>query len=179
MSNITIVSVGPAEVKQSKKGTAYSLIEVFYKDSKGGAKSKKIMSFNKEVYPTLAKASPGEQYEVTAVKQGDFWEWTAIERSSGATTPAVSESKPGVRSFVKSDETDKRIARSVALKAAVDYLATCAGGKEDKSPDRVLSLSVAFESYLMNGVQAAVEAALPEAAKPPKEGDDFSDDIPF
>lgn len=179
MPNITIVSVGPAETKQSAKGTAYSMIELFYKDAKGGAKSKKIMSFNKKIYPVIAKASPGEQYDVTAEKQGDFWEWTAIERASETAAP-TSQAVSSVRAYQKSDDRDRQIARSVALKTAVDYLGTCAGGKEDKSPERVLGLSVRFEEYLMKGAEVLVASELPEPPKAAATGDaDFADDVPF
>lgn len=182
MSLINIVSVGPAEVKQSKTGKSYSQVEVFYKDEKGGARAKKIMSFARDIYPVVSKASPGEQYDVTVEKKGDFWEWTAINKASGA-VPAASgstTSSPPSRTFPKSDETDRRIARSVALKAAVEYLATCASGKADKSVQAVLGLSVQFEEYLMKGAEAVAAAALAaDAAAATVPFEDTDDDIPL
>lgn len=180
MSLITIVSVGPAEAKRSAKGTSYSQIELFYKDDKGGARSKKVMSFNREIYPTVSKASPGETYNVSVEKKGDFWEWTAIEKASGAPASRSEDQLPPVRSFPKSDETDRRIARSVALKAAIEYLATCASGKADKSPEAVLGLSVSFEEYLMKGAQAVAAAALAaDAAAATVPFEESEDDIPI
>ena len=180
MGLITIVSVGPAEAKRSAKGTSYSQIELFYKDDKGGARSKKVMSFNREVYPTVSKASPGETYNVSVEKKGDFWEWTAIEKASGEPAPSSTSNAPPARTFQKSDDTDRRIARSVALKAAVEYLATAAPGRADKSVQAVLGLSVQFEEYLMKVGEAVAAAALAadaqEATIPFEETDD---DIPL
>lgn len=182
MGLITIVSVGPAEVKQSKTGKSYSQVEVFYKDEKGGARAKKIMSFAREIYPVVSKASPGETYDVSVEKKGDFWEWTSINKANGAAPAASSATAapPQARSYQKSDDVDARIARSVALKAAVEYLATVAPGKADKSVQAVLGLSVSFEQYLMKGAEAVAAAALADdAAEATIPFEETDDDIPL
>jgi hypothetical protein len=177
---INIVSVGPAEAKRSAKGTSYNQIEVFYKNDKGEAKSKKVFSFSREIYPTIAKASPGEQYEVTVEKKGDFWEWIAINRATDAAPAAAgaAAATAPTRPNRNSEEVDRRIARSVALKAAVDYFAQCAGGKADKSPEAVLGLSMTFEDYLFGGREALAEKVVEvPTTQPPTE--ELTDDIPF
>jgi hypothetical protein len=36
------------------------------------------MSFtNKEVFATLSKATNGQIYEITRVKEGEYWQWSA------------------------------------------------------------------------------------------------------
>lgn len=179
MAQITIVSVGPTEEKVGKTGKTYAQIEVFYKDDQGRAKSKKIFNFAREVFPTVAKASPGEVYEVKLEKKGDFWEWIAIQRvEGGAAAPQGAGAATRTFSGGKSSDTDDRIARSVALKAAVDYLATCASGKADKSPTAVLSVAMQFEVYLSKGIEAVTEAAFALPAKAAKIPDiPDSDDI--
>lgn len=168
MTQITIVSVGPTEEKVGKTGKTYAQVEVFYKDDQGRAKSKKIMNFARDVFPTVAKASPGEVYEVKLEKKGDFWEWIAINKVEGGAAAPQGAGAAAPRTFGgrKSDEEVERIARSVALKAAVDYLATCASGKADKSPQAVLSVAVQFELYLAKGFEGVTEAAfaLPKKA---------------
>jgi hypothetical protein len=182
MGVINIVSVGPAEVKQSKTGKSYSQIEVFYKDEDGKPRTKKIMSFARDIYPTVSKASPGEAYSVTSEKKGDFWEWTAINKANGAAVAAPTSSATPVRSFPTSDHKDAQIARAVALKGAIEYLATCASGKADKSLQAVLDTAASMEVYLMQGAEGVAKAALAAEAKQASvetKGEDFDDDIPF
>jgi hypothetical protein len=191
MGVINIVSVGPAEVKQSKTGKSYSQVEVFYKDEDGKPRSKKIMSFSRDIYPTVSKASPGEAYSVTSEKKGDFWEWTSINKANGSSAASATPSllDPGQRvvqrSFPTSDHKDAQIARAVALKGAIEYLATCASGKADKSLQAVLDTAASMEVYLMQGAEGVAKAALAAEAKQAKVGvvaagdGDFDDDIPF
>jgi hypothetical protein len=184
MGVINIVSVGPAEVKQSKTGKSYSQVEVFYKDEDGKPRTKKIMSFARDIYPTVSKASPGEAYSVTSEKKGDFWEWTSINKANGAAVaaPTSSASPTQVRSFPTSDKKDAQIARAVALKGAIEYLATCASGKADKSLQTVLDTAASMEVYLMEGTEGVAKAALAADAKQATVEvafEDTDDDIPL
>ena len=176
MSVIQIVSVGPTEEKQGKTGKTYAQVEVFYKNEAGKAMSKKIMNFNRDVFPTVAKAQSGEFYDVTTEKKGDFLEWVRIAKAEGGKAAQAAAAPTRTWGGGKSDETDVRIARSVALKAAIDYLATCASGKADKSPQAVLQHAVQFEVYLTQGAGGILEKKLEEevAAKT----DFVDDDIP-
>jgi hypothetical protein len=189
MGVINIVSVGPAEVKQSKTGKSYSQVEVFYKDEDGKPRTKKIMSFARDIYPTVSKASPGETYSVTSEKKGDFWEWTSINKAEGGAVAASAApaSASAVRSFPTSDKKDAQIARAVALKGAIEYLATCASGKADKSPQALFGLAASMEVYLMEGAEGVAKAALAAEAKQATVKDlsgevdfeDTDDDIPL
>lgn len=167
MTQITVVSVGPTEEKVGKTGKTYAQVEVFYKDDQGRAKSKKIMNFARDVFPIVARASPGEVYDVKLEKKGDFWEWIAIQKvEGGAAAPQGASQAAPTRTYSgKSSDTDDRIARSVALKAAVDYLATCAPAKAEKTPQAVLSVAMQFEVYLAKGIEAVTEAAFTPAKK--------------
>lgn len=169
---IEIVSLGPVSQQRGPKST-YSVFELTYKDD-GKTKSKKIFSFNKEIFPTLSTANPGEVYEVKTEKKGQFWEWMAVSRVEGA---AASDAAPaaersggnGGNRWQKDPEKEAQIARSVALKAALEYhtLRT----ENDVDVEAVVETSAAFEHYLLHGYSAKAKKEL--------SSDIISDDIPF
>jgi hypothetical protein len=121
--NAKIIAVSPAELKTSKSGKAYSQIEVTYKDlDKDQTKSKKLMSFDKALYNLFVEATPGQTYNVTVEKEGEFWNWKSATSGAGA-SPEVSKTS-GVPSYTKSYDGDSRqvsIIRQSTLKAAVDW----------------------------------------------------------
>jgi hypothetical protein len=61
----------------------YQVASVVYTDG-GKNFTKKIMSFaNPAVFATVKNAKSGEEYEVKAVKDGDYWNWASIEKVDG------------------------------------------------------------------------------------------------
>jgi len=153
---IKIISIGPTEVKQGPK-SSYSCFELTFKDG-DRTKNKKIMSFNREIFGVLSNAQPGQHYEVTTEKKGEYWEWTAVstvaspdaaEVSPGtAKAPAPEAPNKAVAASTYQGNKDASIARAVALKAAVDFL-----GREKgvMTPDTALKVANVFEGYLLNG----------------------------
>jgi hypothetical protein len=161
------------------------MFELSYSDQ-GKTKNKKFFSFNREVYPVLSNAQPGQFYDVELEKKGEYWEWISIKTagapaseapSPGTATSAASQARPAEQSSYQSNK-DTSIARAVALKAAVDFLATVAPAKAGKGVEDLLKLSNDLEGYLLNGytpkgLEAAVKA---DTVKAPVDPDD---DIPF
>ena len=75
---IEIINV-QSTTKPTAKGS-YQQLDVAYKnlDFQGKVEGRKIMSFtNKEVFATLSKATNGQVYEITRVKEGEYWQWSA------------------------------------------------------------------------------------------------------
>src|ERR1700744_3044212 len=81
--------------KQSAKGTAYTELEVAYKNLtyQGKVESKKLMSFgaNKAAFDVLATASPPQVFEVEVVKNDKGYnDWVKVSKSAADSTKSVS-----------------------------------------------------------------------------------------
>jgi hypothetical protein len=172
---LKVVSIGPTEIKQGPK-SSYSMFELIYKrDDK--VNTKKVMSFNKEIFSVLSNAVPGQHYEVEQEKKGEYWEWLSVATvdapEEGAASGAATANK-SVTPYKKNGEfrTPEQIMRSTALEAAVEYLAGVAGTKADKTPTGVLEVANQFEGYLLNGYTSkALESVVKNAV--------IKDDLPF
>lgn len=144
--NAKIIAVSPAELKQSKNGKSYSQIEVTYKDlDKDQTKSKKLMSFDKVLYQTFCDATPGQTYNITVEKEGDFWNWKAAT-SGAVNSPATSTTSTG---FTKSYDGDSRqvsIIRQSTLKASVDWCKD----REGLTLADVFTTAKLFQDYVNN-----------------------------
>lgn len=161
--NVEITSRAGAS---GKKG--YEQAEVVYKTEYNGkmdVKTKKIMSFaNPSVFAVLKSAKTGESYEVTAVKEGEFYQWTNIVKgngeianASGATSqPATSAPKAAVnggfnRDFETKEERTARqqlIVRQSSLGHAVSILTT--GAKTPPNVNDVKKLADELVAYVYN-----------------------------
>lgn len=181
MTTIQIVNV---EITQ-RQGTAgkkgYEQAEVVYKQEYNGktdVKNKKIMSFvNPAVFATLKDAKTGEVYEVTQVKEGDFWQWTAITKAD-ASKPAQQASsapKPSSnggfnRDFETKEERAQRqalIVRQSSLGHAVSLLTV--GAKTPPDVKLVKALADDLVAYVYN---------VPDLFEQPNDLP-ASDDIPY
>jgi hypothetical protein len=183
---IKVVSIGPTEIKKGPKNS-YSVFELTYKDQ-DKTKNKKLFSFNREVFGVLSNAQPNQFYRVEMEKKGEYWEWISVASmdapEEGAAQAATATAKPSYSGGGKggwqpqsNPEREASIARAVALKAAVDYLAGVAGSKADKTPEGVLAVSNQFEGYLLNGLSIPASITGADKIATPK-SDDFDDDFP-
>ena len=164
MAIITIVNVEITQRAGAAGKKGYEQAEVVYKQEYNGktdVKNKKIMSFaNPAVFATLKEAKTGEIYEVTQVKEGEFWQWTAIAKAgeSGSSKPATqaSSAKPTPtsnssfnRDFETKDEREKKqryIIRQSSLSSAISVLTT--GVKAPPSAADVKKLADEFVAYV-------------------------------
>lgn len=90
------IKVQEVTVDTVQKGrNKYQVATVVYTDG-GKNFTKKIMSFsNPAVFDTVKNAKSGEEYEVKAVKDGDYWNWASIERADGTAKAAPAAAQGG------------------------------------------------------------------------------------
>lgn len=155
---ITIVSVEQGQVPAGKK---YKMVEVAYKGEDGKIAGKKVMDFSyPTVYNALKAASQGDKFEITAVKEGDYWNWSEIKKAEGAASPVTATGGSGegnrTQAFAASSndryETkeerqarQKYIIRQSSLSTAVETLAV---GSKTVDPDKVVELARKYEAYV-------------------------------
>lgn len=144
---IAIVAKGNTESKRSANGKSYSLFELTYK-SDGQTRTKKVMNFDRDIYPVLKEAKPGEVYEVDSVKDGEFWKWQKVTKVEGtsAAAPAASTSRTGT--WETPEERAMKqiyIARSVALAQAV----LVETKNESSTVEDILKTATEFEQWLL------------------------------
>ena len=78
---IEIINV-QAATKPTKTGKTYVQLDVAYKNltREGKIEGKKIMPFqNPDVHANLQKATMGQVFEVTTVKEGEYWQWSNVQ----------------------------------------------------------------------------------------------------
>lgn len=175
---IQIVSVEQGQVPAGKK---YKMIEVAFKGEDGKVAGKKIMDFSyPTVYNTLKAASQGDKFDVTTVKEGDYWNWSAIKKAEGNTgggglgavgvagtaqSPTQSYAASSNDRYETKEERlarQKYIIRQSSLSTAVETLAV---GSKGVDPDKVVELARKYEAYVFE-------------TNPIQELMDMSDDLP-
>jgi hypothetical protein len=167
MSIIQIVNVEITSRAGAAGKKGYEQAEVVYKQEYNGkqdVKTKKIMSFaNPAVFAALKAARSGETYEVAQEKNGEFWNWTSLSRSTGETSastqaaPQASNAKPTAtantcgRDFETKEERTARqqlIVRQSSLGHAVSILTT--GAKTPPNVNDVKKLADELVAYVYN-----------------------------
>lgn len=156
---INIVVKANSGIEAVKKGTRnYKTLSILY-EKDGKEETKKLVDFNnKEAFAAAAALSPGQVARITIEKQGDYWQWTAVE-VLGA-TEAASKAAPAGRTSSTYETAEERakkqvyIVRQSSISNALTYY-TMVGGKV--KPDAVLALAAEFEEYVFNGLNQAEE----------------------
>lgn len=189
---IKIVAVS-TEMKTNAKGTSYKALTVDFRDDSNKLSSKTINVFGaqKRTGEILEEASPGQVYEVTAVKNNaGYWDWTdariTTEQMGGgsqvsAAQPAAKSqvtgsSSSGGRGFETPEERAKKqvyIVRQSSLANAVATLSV--GVKTPPAPEDVIKVARLYEGYVFDtnvGAEDVVKA-------PASVADLQDDDIEF
>ncbi len=128
---IKILSVDPVETRQGPK-KMYRVFKLYYAVDQQ-SRNKDIMEFS-DVFKILKVAQPGECYEITSEKKGEFTNWTRAEKVEGTKTESTSSNGGGsYRSNTVRQGTwetpEERAARQVmivrqsSISSAVAYLA--------------------------------------------------------
>lgn len=138
------------------KGGSYQKLELAFKGEDGQVKGKKIMSFGSSApaFKVLNKAQSGESYEVTAVKEGDFWVWTNATKSttssSNSNTSSQAAAIPASKSTYETAEERARkqvcIVRQSSLATAVSFLDPAHNTEFDT--EDVINVAKQFEAYV-------------------------------
>lgn len=121
---------------------------------------------NQDFVGTLKDCAKGDWLELSFEKKGQYTNLVAvakIQAPSGASLPAKE-----FKGRQDDPETQLRIARSVALKAAVDFVGGLAA--KDKTFDNVMEWAKGFEVYLT--LQDADDLDMSECPTNPFDGDD-------
>lgn len=166
---IQIVNASKPEWKEGKvnaqtgKPSKYQTLILTY-IAGGKTSTKNIMSFS-PVFNAMKEAESGEQYEVTMVKEGDFWNWTKAEKQdsangpSEASTPGISRpaqmSKPST--YETAEERAKKqvyIVKQSSLSNALEYSKSV---KALKSKEEVLALAQEFVDFVFAAKQVDIE----------------------
>lgn len=83
---IEIVDIVRSDVPNKNGKGTYGVLNVAYR-SDGKVQEKKIMSFaNPSVFKHIEGLKKGDTVNVKSEKQGDYWQWTAIEADNGITS---------------------------------------------------------------------------------------------
>ena len=77
---ITVIDVGTPNSRTSSTGRQFQEIELMFKDSTGKPNSKKIMSFNSDLYKAVQGLQRGAVVFVQRVKNDKtgYWDWVSI-----------------------------------------------------------------------------------------------------
>jgi len=148
MSTITIVNVDIA----TPAGKKYQMAEVVYKSEYNGkqdVKTKKVMSFvNPAVFATVKEAKSGEVYELTQVKEGEYWQWTNLVKSDGsASVGSASNAAPA------------STGRTAASSSGRDF-----EGKEERAERQRLIVRQSAVNYAIAILSPGAKTALDKAA---------------
>lgn len=148
---IRIISVGDAELKQGKKAKYSEVLLTFSVDGK--EKTRKIFSFNKEIYPVLTKALPGEVYDIKTEKNGEYWDWVSAMKVEGGVGASAASASGGGSKWETPEERAMRqvyIIRQSSMASAVNAVGPGKGVQE------YLDMAKAFEAFVM-GVEQEFE----------------------
>lgn len=144
--NIKVVSIEPG-IKESK-GKRYEKVNVIYREEgKQGISARDILDFV-PVYDTFLNAKPGDTFSVERVKNGDFWNWTAVHRQDGFKEDEVKTqtNKPSYQSAEEREKVQVFIIRQSSLAQAVALYNKRELDQQDV--EDVLSIAEQFENWV-------------------------------
>jgi hypothetical protein len=156
---IEVINV-QATSKPAKNGT-YTQLDVAYKNKTYGDKveGKKIMSFAyKDVYAVLAKATNGQQFEVTVTKDSaNYNQWTEIKEvgsttATSSSNPTANKGSPTPKSTYETPEErairQRMIVRQSSLSNAIQTLSVNPGKDKIQFVD-VIQLATDYFNWVM------------------------------
>ncbi|NDB59595.1 hypothetical protein EB001_14280 [bacterium] len=160
---VTVIDVAQ-ETLSAKNGRTFQQLVVSYKNDKGMAQAKKLVSFaNPDLFKAAKSWTKDQIINVKTVKneKTGYWDWVGLEGEAVATSK---ESATPTRVTGSNYETkEERAARQVyiirqsSLATAVDLLG------QGASTDTVIETAKVFEAYVLGN---------------PGSFDDLADDIP-
>ena len=182
---IEIINV-QAATKPTKTGKTYVQLDVAYKNltREGKIEGKKIMPFqNPDVHANLQKATMGQVFEVTTVKEGEYWQWSNVQEvakggnmepqtSSAASSGYASKGTPSPKSTYETPEEraarQRLIVRQSCLSNAVETLKV---DKKSVDPTEALKLAERYVGWVFGEE---------DKVKVPDVGfDSMEDDVPM
>ena len=154
---ITVIDVGTPNSRTSSTGRQFQEIELMFKDSTGKPNSKKIMSFNSDLYKAVQGLQRGAVVFVQRVKNDKtgYWDWVSIgEGGEQVVEQRLQAASPSTRVTGSNYETkEERAARQIlivkqsSLSTAVSALSV--GGKSAPSAADVIAYAKQLEEYVL------------------------------
>jgi len=175
---ITVLSVSKTQ-HMTKANKPYFQLEVAYKGEDGQVKGKKLMPFgsSKPAFDALVAAQSGEAWDISLVKEGEYWTWTAAKKSDGTTSaPSTSSSTPqttqssSYQGAKGNMDTQRYIVRQSSLSNAINLKGSKA------SVDEVIAVAKQFEAFVFGEEPAPPVVA---ATKVGFTEDNFENDVPL
>jgi len=169
--NIKVLEVSKPEWKAKGKSKWQEVVVKF--DSDKGEQSRKIQSFNKEIYEQVTGMKAGRYYDVEIRKEGDFWNWVSVEEGKApesASTPSRGSYQASA-DRVPDRERQEMIIRQSSLGHAVAY-----HSGQGSSQEEVISTAQIFENYVHTGEYVVPEVDEDDEAL--KEVENASDEAP-
>ncbi|UCR75320.1 hypothetical protein vBAfQDWS535_30 [Alcaligenes phage vB_Af_QDWS535] len=191
---IEIIDVGQ-ETKTSSKGTAYSVLNVTFRNRtfKNKVESKNLFSFGVQqgAFDTLSQAQKGDLYEITLTKNDKGYnDWTSCVPSTGesASAPPASTGAAGGTSKAysgggrdfetKEERTNKQ--RYIVRQSSIDYAikTLTPGAKGALDQDLILETAAKYEQWVFASPEDKVPSVIAGIGDDPSLAD-MEDDIPF
>ena len=177
---VNIIDVSQEVSKTTKGGKPYNEIEVTFKNAENKVSNKKLNNLGfdkgvKKVYDTLKEAKKGDTFEVTSVKEGDYWNWKDIVPTSAqaAPTTASGATKSGATGSSNYESKEERQARQVLIVKQSSLSNAVASLKTDKGvvdPNKAIQVAQQYTDWVMGlGVDNIPKDSLEE---------EFDNDVP-
>jgi hypothetical protein len=147
--NIKVISVSKPEFKSKGKAKWQEITVQF--DSDKGQQTRKVLSFNKEVYEQAVNMKPGSYYDVEIQKEGDFWNWVRVEEAKapeGAAPQAARSGSTQTSDRVPDRERQEMIVRQSCIGYALQYVAF---HPRLQTTSGILNVASEFETFVHTG----------------------------
>ncbi len=160
---ITVKAVGDVVKAEGKSGKTYGSFELVYrKTGEDKSDTRKITQYA-GAYKALLAASPGEVFEIDAVKEGDYWQWNkatskgtaapSARASDEATGASVTKARPSGRAG-DWETAEERAAKQVmivrlgCLKDAIEFAGLDREKAQGVQTDDIIAWAKEFAGYV-------------------------------
>lgn len=156
MATIKINGVETEYVKKGKNGWHQATVN-YVDEGNGKEFSKKLMSFkNPKVFGVIQDAKTGQRFNVEVKKEGDFYEWVAIEAAGAAPAakgaPAAATTKGGWETPEERAAKQVYIVKQSSIGAAVALMGVGA------SVESVLDAAQRFVDFVFDNDTSSVDS---------------------
>lgn len=146
--NIQVIDV-QEDKGTTRNGKPYNLLNVTYKNQEGKVDSKKVMEWDRDVFPRLQNAQKGDVFSIAREKnEKGYWDWKEASRQDGAMEIKPASTQPATRpQYESAEERAQRqiwIVRQSTLAQAVAYCQ----GSEFNTVETVLEIAKQFEEHI-------------------------------
>jgi hypothetical protein len=127
----------------------YRTLGVVY-ESDGREKTQRLVDFGatKPCFEVLLNAAPGDVYEITLQKNGEYWNWVS---ASAATKEASKTSAPATRSTYETPEERATRQLYIIRQSSVANALTLHAATKGVSLAQVLETAEGIVQYVLNG----------------------------